>query len=240
MEIFRVGGRRMLAPFHRPAGPEGARFPTVLFLHGFPGSEKSVDVQRALLRRGIASVAPHYLGAWGSDGVYRFTTWVAQSRAALAAARRLPFVDPRRVAVYGFSMGGWAALNLAALDPSLKAVVAVAPVGGPEMVGPRTPDFMRRLSRPLRTLSPAALTRDFKAAVTRQDPAQAVARLKLPALLVHGRADVVVPCRVSTRLAAAAKGPLRLVLEPGAHHDFLEKRERLTRLCSSWLAARLR
>lgn len=240
MEVFRVRGERMLAAFHRPAGPEGRRFPTVLFLHGFPGSEKSVDVQRALLRRGVASVAPYFLGAWGSGGTYRFTTLVAQARAALAAARRLPFVDPRRVAVYGFSMGGWTALNLAASDPSLKAVVAVAPVGGPEMVGPRTPEFMRRLSRPLKTLSPAALTRDFAAAVTRQDPAKAVARLRRPVLLVHGTADDVVPCAVSRRIAAAAEGPLRLVLEPGAHHDFLEKREKLTALASSWLAARLR
>ncbi|MDX6769727.1 MAG: alpha/beta fold hydrolase [Elusimicrobiota bacterium] len=239
MELFRVSGERMLAAYHRPAGPDAARFPTVLFLHGFPGSEKSVDVQRALLRRGVASVAPHFLGAWGSGGTYRFTTLVAQARAALAATRRLPFVDPKRVAVYGFSMGGWAALNLAALDPSLKAVCAVAPVGGPEMVGPSTLDFMRRLSRPLKTLKPEALRADFAAAVARQDPARAVARLKAPALLVHGTADDVVPCIVSKRIAAAAKGPLRLVLEPGARHDFLECREKLTRLCSAWLAERL-
>ena len=239
MELFRVQGERMLAPFHRPAGPDRKRFPTVLFLHGFPGSENSVDVQRALLRRGVASVAPHFLGAWGSGGTYRFTTLVAQARAALAATRRLPFVDQRRTAAYGFSMGGWAALNLAALEPSLKAVVAVAPVGGPEMVGPRTPEFMKRLSRPLQTLSPAALTRDFKNAVTRQDPARAVARLKTPVLLVHGTADDVVPCAVSRRIADAATGPHRLVLESGVHHDFLEKREELTRLCAAWLSARL-
>jgi DNA-binding response OmpR family regulator len=45
--------------------------------------------QRALLRRGVASVAPHFLGAWGSGGTYRFTTLVEQARAALAATRRL-------------------------------------------------------------------------------------------------------------------------------------------------------
>jgi dipeptidyl aminopeptidase/acylaminoacyl peptidase len=239
MELFRVKGERMLVPYHRPAGPKSKRFPTVLFLHGFPGSEKSVDVQRALLRRGVASVAPHFLGAWGSGGTYRFTTLVAQARAALAATRRLPFVDPRRIAVYGFSMGGWAALNLAAMEPAVKAVCAVAPVGGPEMVGPSTLDFMRRLSRPLRTVSPAALKRDFAAAVTNQDPARAVARLKAPALLVHGTADDVVPCLISQRIAAAATGPLRLVIEAGAHHDFLEHREKLTKLCATWLADKL-
>ena len=67
-EIFRVKGQKMLVHYHRPEGPEGRRFPTVLFLHGFPGSEKSVDIQRALMARGIASVAPSFLGAWGSGG----------------------------------------------------------------------------------------------------------------------------------------------------------------------------
>lgn len=240
LELFRVKGKRMLALYHRPAGPEGRRYPVVLFLHGFPGSEKSVDVQRALLKLGVASVAPHFLGAWGSQGVYRFTTLVEQARAALAATRRLPFVDPRRVAVYGFSMGGWTALNLAAEEPALKAVVAVAPVGGPEMVHPSNLQFMTRLSRPLVAPPPPALTRDFRAAVTRQDPARALARLRAPVLLVHGTADDVVPFAVSRRLAAAARGPLRLVAERGGGHDFLDRRERLVKLCAPWLKERLR
>jgi dipeptidyl aminopeptidase/acylaminoacyl peptidase len=114
-EIFRVLGQKMIVTYHRPAGPEGKRFPAVLFLHGFPGSEKSVDVQRALMACGVASIAPSFLGAWGSGGKYRFSTLVPQARAVLRAAKRLSFVDSRRIAVYGFSMGGWTALNLAAL-----------------------------------------------------------------------------------------------------------------------------
>ena len=35
-------------------------------------------------------------------------------------------------------MGGWAAVNLAAVEPGLRAVAAVAPVGGPEMMTPKT------------------------------------------------------------------------------------------------------
>lgn len=238
-ELFTVAGEHMIALYHRPAGPEGARFPTVLFLHGFPGSEKSVDVQRALLERGIASVAPHFLGAWGSGGEYRFTTLVDQARAALKAAKELPFVDPQRMAVYGFSMGGWTALNLAAAEPGLKAVVAVAPVGGPEMVGPRTEEAMTRLSRPLRAAEPKALAADFAAAVTAQDPAKAAATLKVPMLVVHGTEDEVVPFPVSQRIAKYAGAGLKLVVEEGGGHDFLDRRERLVELCAPWLAERL-
>jgi dipeptidyl aminopeptidase/acylaminoacyl peptidase len=238
-EIFRVDGHDMLAGYHRPAGPENRRRPTVLFLHGFPGSEKSVDVQRELMGLGIASVAPSFLGAWGSGGTYRFTTLVPQARAALRAVRRLPFVDPKRIAVYGFSMGGFAALNLAALEPSLKAVAAIAPAGGPEMVGPGTRRFVAHLSRVLNAPPPAALAADFKRAVTRFDPARAVPKLRMPLLLVHGDADQTIPVGISRRLASLAKGPVRLVVERGAAHDFLDRRAKLTISVSRWLAERV-
>ncbi len=237
--IFRVKGRKMLSHYHRPAGPEGRRFPTVLFLHGFPGSEKNVDVQRALMRKGIASVAPSFLGAWGSAGTYRFTTLPAQAAEMLAAVKKLEFVDPRRVALFGFSMGGWAALNAAASEPGLRAVVAVAPAGGVEMIGPHTLEFITRLSRPLNTLAPRALAADFKRAVAAGDPGRAARRIKAPLLLVHGDADETIPLTVSERIAQSAGGRVRLVIERGASHDFLDRRARLTRLCADFLKRHL-
>lgn len=238
-EVIRVLGHRMLVPYHRPAGPQGRRFPTVLFLHGFPGAEKSVDVQRVLLARGIASAAPHFLGAWGSGGTYRFTTLVPQARAALRAVRRWDFVDPRRVAVFGFSMGGWTALSVAAAEPSLKAAVAVAPCGGPEMFGPGNRSFLARLSRPLNAPGPDALLADFRAALTRFDPARAVPAVKAPLLLVHGDADETIPPAVSRRLAALAPRGTRLRLLEGGDHSLLEYRARLARITGDFLADRL-
>lgn len=237
--IFRVQGQRMLASYHRPAGPARKRFPTVLFLHGFPGSEKSVDLQRFLMERGIASVAPSFLGAWGSGGEYRFTTLPAQARAALRAAKRMDFVDPKRVAVFGFSMGGWAALNLAAVEPSLRAVVAVAPCGGPEMLGPGTRGFISRLSRPLNAPGTDGLLADFRAALHRFDPAKAVARVAAPLLLVHGDADDTIPLVVSKRLASLAPRGTRLVVVKGGDHGFLDGRSGLVKTTGAWLASRV-
>lgn len=238
-EIFKVMGHKMLAHYHRPAGPEGKKFPTVLFLHGFPGSEKSPDVQRALMKAGIASVAPSFLGAWGSGGKYRFTTLVPQAQAALRAVRKLPFVDPKRVAVYGFSMGGWAALNLAAIEPSLKAVLAVAPCGGPEMLGPGTKSFIERLSRPLNAPKTSVLLADFGRALRRFDPARAVTKIDSPLLLIHGDHDETIPLVISQRLLTKATMGATLLVEKGADHGFLDSREKLTRTASTWLASRL-
>jgi membrane-bound lytic murein transglycosylase B/pimeloyl-ACP methyl ester carboxylesterase len=238
-EILSYEGEKMVVHYHRPDGPDGKRFPTVLFLHGFPGSEKNIDVQRELMAKGIASVAPSFLGAWGSGGRYRFTTLAAQARFALAAAKKLPFVDPKRVAMFGFSMGGWAALNAAADEPALKAVVAVAPAGGPEMVSAGTLDFIAHLSRPLNAPPVPELAEDFRRAVTEGDAAKAASRVKAPILLVHGDADPTIPCGVSRRIAAAAGKKAKLVIEKGAEHDFLDRRAKLAKLCAGFLAKNL-
>lgn len=212
------------------------RFPAVLFLHGFPGSEKNVDMQRALLGRGIASFALHFRGAWGSGGEYRFSRLIDDARAGWRFMRGLEGVDPRRTAVFGFSMGGWAALHLSAREPACRAVVAVAPVGGAEMVQPGSRLRLSRLARPLTTPPNPELYRDFVASVRRWDPAESAARRRCPLLLIHGGADDVVSIAVSRRLHAAAAAPKRLVIIPAAFHDFLEQRERLTRLVAGWLS----
>lgn len=237
---FRWRGLKLIGVLNRPAGPQAQRRPAVLFLHGVPGAEKNVDVQRRLLERGVASFSLHFAGAWGSEGFYEFSTLVPQAGAALRFLASRPFVDAGRLALFGFSMGGWAALNAAArAGGKVRAVCAVAPAGGPEMVTPGTPRFIRHASEPLRVRGAVSLTADFEASVRRFDPARAAARLRCPLLLVHGTADDVVPCGVSRRLDRAAPSPKRLVLARGAAHDFLDRRPWLARLTADWLAARL-
>jgi pimeloyl-ACP methyl ester carboxylesterase len=48
-------------------------------------------------------------------------------RAALAYARRLPEVDPRRIAIWGFSISGGHVFNVAATDGALAAAIAHSP-----------------------------------------------------------------------------------------------------------------
>ncbi|MFH1726320.1 MAG: prolyl oligopeptidase family serine peptidase [Elusimicrobiota bacterium] len=237
--VFRHRGAKMVGVLSRPQGPKGRRFPAVLLLHGFPGSEKNVDVQRALMGRGIAGFAPHSSGTWGSGGLYRFSTLVDQARAGLRVLARQPWVDARRMAVFGASMGGWTAIHLGRRVPALRAVVAVSPVGGPEMVTPEAFDFIERNGPTLRVASLAALRRDFVKTVRAGDPARSAARMKPPLLLIHGTADDIVPFSVSERIHAAAPGKSRLVTAPGADHGFLDRRPWLVGRVVRCLARRL-
>lgn len=232
-------GLKLVGVLARPAGPAKKKFPAVLFLHGFPGSEQNVDIRRKLLSLGVASFSLHFSGAWGSEGTYAFSKLIAQAEAALKFLAGQPFVDKKRVAVFGFSMGGWTALNLSGRAPQLKAVCAVAPVGGPEMIGKDTRDHVAHLSRTLRIKSVDSLAEDFKVSVRDNDPAMAAAVRFCPLLLIHGTGDGVVPAAVSRRIYQAAASPKKLVISEGAGHDFLDRREWLTRVAAVWLARRV-
>ena len=232
-------GLKLVGVLARPEGPAKKKFPAVLFLHGFPGSEQNVDVRRKLLSLGVASFSLHFSGAWGSDGYYSFSRLIPQAQAALKFLAAREFVDKKRLAVFGFSMGGWTALNLAGKTPGLRAVCAVAPVGGPEMIGKDTRAHVEHLSRTLRIKSIDSLAKDFKEAVRDNDPAIAAATRSCPLLLIHGTGDGVVPSAVSRRIYQAAAAPKKLVVSPGAGHDFLDRREWLTRVAALWLARRV-
>lgn len=239
-EIFRYKGLKLIGVLNRPKGPEKKKFPGVLFLHGFPGAEKSVDVQRELLKKGVASFALSFSGAWGSEGEYLFSALPDQALAGLRFLASREFVDKKRLAVFGFSMGGWTALNMAAREPGLRAVAAVAPVGGPEMVTSRTYQRIAHGRKSLRSRSTGHLYRDFIRAMAVYNPHESVKRLNCPLLLVHGKADSTVPWEVSRRLFAEARQPKKFVSVPGARHDFLDRRERFSALVSGWFVGRLK
>ncbi len=130
---------------YRPAG--AGRFPAVVLLHGCAGVRRK-DMQWAeafrdqgyvalvvdsLSGRGITTREDRRricvgLDLWGS-------TRAGDLLASLAYVRTLPFVDPARIAVVGWSHGAWAALDFLASAPpeaarGLRAVVAFYPYCG--------------------------------------------------------------------------------------------------------------
>lgn len=106
------------------AGPH----PTILLLHGFPGTELNLDLARALQRAGWNVMAIHYRGVWGAPGQFSFTHTIEDARAALAWLRqpdRRGEVDTSRIVVMGHSMGGFDTVMIGD-DPGAAGFVTIS------------------------------------------------------------------------------------------------------------------
>ncbi len=144
------------------------------------------------------------------------------------------------VGVMGHSYGAATAIQWAARDPRVRAVVAVAPFASLR-------DVVRGYARvalpdPLveRALACAGARGAFD--VDEASPARAIARTDAAVLLVHGRADTQVPAWHSERIQAARAERTELVLVEGAGHGGVAgaRRTRLAERAAAWFAAHLR
>ena len=104
--------------------------PTVILLHGYPGNEKNLDLAQSMRRAGFNVLFFHYRGAWGSGGDFSFANVIEDVGSATNFLRNNANnyrVDPDRILMIGHSMGGFAALQGAALDKAVKCVAGIAP-----------------------------------------------------------------------------------------------------------------
>ncbi|HAJ37175.1 MAG TPA: alpha/beta hydrolase [Chloroflexi bacterium] len=138
----------VVGTLNRPAGADSA--PVVLMLHGFGSSKDEVGgmyarLADALAQRGIGSLRIDFRGFGKSDGDTGATTVGAQVEDAVAAYEylaNLDWVDPQRIGVIGFSLGGGVATIAAAEHPDFfKSMVTWSSVGD------MTPDFIDSLGQ---------------------------------------------------------------------------------------------
>jgi dienelactone hydrolase len=118
-----------LAPFYRVTRPDGhGRFPTALLFSGCDGPRDNLERWAAMLKAmGWASVV---VDSHGPRDLTEHEIWrlvcagqllqgaerAGDVLVALDDVRRMPFVDPDRLVLVGASHGGWAIMELLALD----------------------------------------------------------------------------------------------------------------------------
>jgi pimeloyl-ACP methyl ester carboxylesterase len=113
-------------------GPEGR--PVVVMAHGLGGTKDSglEPFAAGLAEAGLDVLAFDYRGFGASAGTPRqrasMAGQVEDYRAALAAAARLPGVDPGRLVLWGVSLAGGHVLAAAADRDDVAAVVALTPL----------------------------------------------------------------------------------------------------------------
>jgi uncharacterized protein len=196
-----------------PAATENA--PAVLYLHGsrwnLTGQTSRIEQLHAF---GFSVLAIDYRGFGKSDGSLPSEETVYED--ARVAWQRLTELqpDPSRRFLYGHSLGGAVAIDLAAWlsEKAAKEGTAV-PAHGLIVESSFTTlaDIAQVVTSPWLPVK-LLLSQKF-------DSLSKVRELKMPVLIVHGAGDIYVPARFSEELYAAAPEPKKLLLVDGATHN---------------------
>jgi uncharacterized protein len=191
------------------------RAPAILHVHGNAGNiALHTYFTEHLPPAGFSVLIFDYRGYGQSGGVARKRDdLIADTHAALDALLARPDVDPRRIGIYGQSLGGAIAINVMAARPDIRAGV------------------FESAFTSWRDMAAAAIAGDPPPSVARwvasmlipdhARPDEAIRNIDRPMLLLHGDADTIVPASHARRLAEAAGESARLVMLDGGDHNSL-------------------
>jgi dipeptidyl aminopeptidase/acylaminoacyl peptidase len=224
-----------------PAGSTGKDLPTIVMPHGGPESRDvwSFDyLAQFFANRGYAVLQPNYRGSTGygeawfkNNGFRSWRTAIGDVNDAGKWMVAQGIAKPDQLAIFGWSYGGYAALQTSVLDPALfKAVVAVAPV--------TDIDALRQLELARGNDKPALLDERFGRGpeAAAGSPALHADRFVAPVLLFHGdvdqNVDITQSRRMTSRLKDAGK-QVELVEFHGLDHYLEDDAARTTLLGKS-------
>ena len=217
--------------------------PAIVMPHGGPSARDYWGfnwLSQFYASRGYVVLQPNFRGSKGyGDDFFKqngFRSWPTAIGDVLDAGKWLVaqgIASPDKLAVVGWSYGGYAALQSAVVDPSVfKAVIAIAPVT----------DLAALKEEHRQWSSFLVVSREIGEGphVREGSPALNAAKIKVPVLLFHGELDRNVLIRQSREMndhLASAGVPHELVTWPDLDH-YLEDsaaREQMLRKSDSFL-----
>ena len=219
-----------------PPGSSGKGLPAVVLPHGGPSArdEWGFDwLPQFLAARGYAVIQPEFRGSDGYGDAWLnkngFQNWRTSIGDVTAAAKYLVskgIADPNRMAIMGWSYGGYAALQSAAMEPTLyKAAIAIAPLTDLAMAerdseGFTNSDLVKRIIGKGPHLVEGS-------------PLEQAARIKVPVLLVHGDMDATVRIHQSEAILGALRKvgtPVDMLTFKGLDHQLDDTDARIAML----------
>ncbi len=201
----------------------GKRYPVFMLHYGGPGAGRVVTNQwqspiyQYLVDRGwivfaIDNRGTPDRGKAFEDQLYRAmgTVEVEDQLKGVEWLKAQPFVDPQRIATYGWSYGGYMSLKLLEKAPGVfSAAVAGAPVTRWELYDTHYTE--RYLGKP----------QDEPSAYPGSDAVEEAVKIKDPLLVLHGMSDDNVVFDNATALMAKMQGaatPFEMMVYPGQTH----------------------
>lgn len=184
---------------------EKTNAPTVLYLHG-NFRNMSHNLENALRYRALGCnlLLVDYRGYGKSTGGKPSETKVYEdAEAAWQYLLKQRGVKPQQTFIYGHSLGGAIAIDLALRHPEAAGLIIESTFTSMQAMGELEYGFL-----------PVGLLLN-----QRFESRQKIAQLKAPVLLIHGTWDKKVPFKMAQQLFEAAPQPKTLVLIEGGEHS---------------------
>lgn len=233
-------GTQIPAYLTLPPGQESAKgLPAIIMPHGGPSARDywGYDwLSQYFAQLGYAVIQPNYRGSAGfgeswfrENGFKGWRTAIGDINDSAHWLVAQGIADPKRLAIFGWSYGGYAALQTSVLEPDLyKAIVAVAPVTDLQKLKDDSRGFLNyRLAASFIGSGPH---------VVEGSPARNVAAIRAPVMMFHGTLDINVDIDQSkfmdSNLRAAGKKS-ELVVYPDLEHSLVDDRVRADMLLKS-------
>ncbi len=196
-------GLRLHGWFLPPASNPEKTAACLLFLHGNAGNiSHRLDNIKGLVGHGLAVFIFDYRGYGLSRGRPSEKGTYEDARAAYRHLLTRPGISPENVVIFGRSLGGAVAVDLAGHFPARALILESSFTSFREVARvhfPFVPSFL--LSR-------------------KYESERKMASVRTPALFVHGRLDSIVPFDMGRRLFAAHPGPKEFYsIDRAGHND---------------------
>ena len=199
VRIATADGESLVAWYRAPQAGQ----PIFLFFDGNGGRPQIGGGRwRRIAESGAGFLAVYYRGYAGSTGRPSERGLHLDARAGYDWLIANNYA-PRDIVIHGFSLGSGVAVRLAAERPA-RALILEAPFTGVDDVAAAHYTSASRLF-----ISDTYRTRDW------------IAEVRMPALVVHGDADTVIPFAQGERLFALANEPKEFVRMSGSDHATL-------------------
>ena len=232
-------GLEIEAVLTTPKGRAAKNLPFIVMPHGGPWGHDGLDYDywaQFLASRGYVVLQPNFRGSTGYG-----TEFIEKGKGQMGFAMQdditdgvkwavdQGIADAKRVCIVGASYGGYAAMWGIAKDPDLyRCAISISGVAA---LRREVNDFGNSIRGNLYKQQWQEMTPDFNAV----SPINAIAKIKTPLMLIHGKRDVTVDHVQSVKMHNAmtkADKVVEFVSLPLADHYFTRQADRVTLLAA--------